>query len=130
MTGIPHHQFIELVLVRHHLIDEFAWGLSGSVGGTKNYGGNNTKARNHAPRRRECQRDGSAIKCGQGFGVGKRRSGDASDNKGMPCGTVHQSFPDRNSVLPKHKQLYPRSEVFPVLHAYIETKEALQQLWG
>ena len=51
-ADVPHHILVKIVLACHHPVDKISCGRNGAVGYTKNCGGNDAEAHDHAPRRR------------------------------------------------------------------------------
>ena len=129
-AGVQHHRLIEIVFTCHYISDLVARCRSGATVNRKDYGGNNMDARDHSMRRHESQRDGCAVRCGQGFIVNEQQCISNSNDEGMPHGTGLQRFPDSDGVIPDREWIDPCCEVFLVLHAELKTKEVFQQLWS
>ena len=98
-AGFLRHWFVEIILLRHYLVDDIAHDGSGDAGDTKNCGGNDADSCNHAPCHCKCRWGGCAVGCGQGLGIGEQWHGDTSGNEGMNCSMGRQRYLDSNGVL-------------------------------
>ena len=121
-VGVLRHRLIKIILARHHLFDEVTCSGSGSVGDSKNCGGDDVEARDHSLRHHERQQNGDAVGNSQHFSVGKQQCGANSNNRVVPQSMGRQHFSDSNGLLPENELRHPHSKVLPVLCMNLEAE--------